>query len=289
MIDNHSVSLAAEAALANLPLLTTEGQAMGSKIKRFSVNVAQSLRADALTDSERSKWRKLKGIGFTAAFGSEMTFGNELPVIGVAGAISEAATHIQPTGHPVIDAAIGGGLVAGTVYPFSYGQQMIYGKIAQKGLNRYPQTVNTISALANEKNTQVDDKDHVSDGNLAPVIGTTLAFAAHKAQHPESTPEQEDKVLKRGAKLIAGFWAAAFGVAATVTTGAEKIESSPVMQAIGSVRNPQVILPIAGGLYLMKEWYHLASNHIPKKPEKIDSPHQPVSKNISSLNPTQID
>lgn len=246
----------------NLPLLVSEGRTLPSRAANFGRILGNSLRLDVEQKPAHPIKRTAKGIGAAAALGAEMTIGNELPVIALGVAVNSAVNELQPSGNLIIDSVVTGALVAGAVYPSSYFQQRIYGRVAQSAIADYPETLKSVASIKTirqddtEKITE-DKEDYASDGNLAPAIGTTLALLAHKSKNPNSTPDQEDQVIKRGSKLIAGFWAATLGIAATVTTGAENIEEFPALQAISTLKSPHVFIPLAAGLYLTKQWYDL--------------------------------
>jgi hypothetical protein len=187
-----------------------------------------------------------------------LTIGNEAPVVLAGTALIHNLTPIELSGHTATDAIALGAAAGAATYTFSYLQQRAYGGVTRWGLRNFPRAIHSASLLAGSRESHMND-NYKSDGNAALVLGTSLAYLRHKIRNPDSTAKEETKVVKRGARAIAGLWAGIIGVSMMLAKSTQNAESLPILQAVNNITHIPNLALAAGAAYTGYEWFKLIS------------------------------
>lgn len=256
--------------ISNMYLIPGIGEIAAGRVTEFAGTVKDA----AIIDDSKSNVKGLKRFAEPAALStaliSEVTVGNELVVAGFGVTVAEVSRNIHATGIPLADLAIQASVTGVATGLFSYMQQRAYGETTRWGLRKFPRTISAVSSIGNETIDHAQDKLESEEqlsksaGSDALLIGTSLSFMRHKVKRPESTPQEDTVVLKRGAKAIAAFWGPVLGFATLLTSGADQVKDSPVLSFVGEATSLPTLATFLGCGYVAKEWFSLAKKGVTK-------------------------
>lgn len=267
----EAISSTSEFITANMYAAPGLGHLATQHAREFASNIGNAAILDDEVGGVIGARRVVEPLALTATLGAEMTVGNEVAVAGFGLSAAEVLKSLQPTGKPVIDIVLQATSAGAASYGFSYWQQRGFGRVTQEGLKRFPQTIDMVSNIANERlegaqeELNSDRQLAKTAGSEALIVGTSLSYILHKIKRPLSTPEQDKQVIKQGAKVIATFWGGVIGAATFLSGGAERVENNWLIQSVSQSTKPSSIIPLIGGLYLAKEWCGLLAARIKQK------------------------
>lgn len=233
----------------------------GIELPRFGNDLKSAIQRDLDNNSHSTLRKIVEPTALASSIIGELTVGNEAVVLGFGSLAMKIAGVIYNTDNLAADTIATGITTGALVGMFSYYQQRAFGSITRWGLKRYPATIETASLIANTKREHMNE-NYESDGNAAVVIGTSLAFIRHKTRHPDSNGETENRVIKRGARPIAAFWAGAIGLHSAISTASGADSKSPILDWVHNVTQLQNLAMIAGVAYVGYEWVKLLSERM---------------------------